>query len=268
MTILIISSPYPLIVSSEIEQWKKNHVNYDVVTDFESIPNNDDNLFSDPVSTLVLIEEASAKEVRSLLDYQQDILIVCNKKPKANFKKDGIQVIDKTKITKSDFIKIAEGKNVGKSIASTIYSSVESLPSAISMVEQLSLIDSMKNYRKGDLYDLFPGENPPWDITNSIVDGNTREAIISVQTHLSKYKKKSDAISLIFQLSGYFKKVAAAVHDTGNISSHFFKKQSNKIKDVDGLINDISYYPSQAIQSSQPDVIITAMVSSLSSRFK
>lgn len=268
MSILIISSPSPLIVSSDIEKWKDTHKNYSVTTEFESIEKNEDSLFSDPIANLVLVEEAPAKEVRSLLDYPQDILIVCSKKPKANFKKDGIQVIDKTKISKTDFINIAESKGVGKNIASTIYSSIESIPSAISMIEQLSLIDDMKDYRKGDLYDLFPGENPPWDITNSILDGNTKEAIRSVQTHLSKYKKKSDSVSLVFQLSGYFKKIAAAVNDTGNISSQFFLKQSNRIKDVDGLINDISYYSSQAIQSSRPDVIITAMVSSLSSRFK
>lgn len=268
MSIAIISSKTPSLIKKEIDDWKLSHNNYEVLTDFENIDNTSQSmLFGEISDILLIVEDAPAHEVRKLLDYPSDLLIVSSNKPKANFKKDGILVIDKTNPSKKELIDFAKSKNIHKSIYSVIYSQVENVPSAVSMIEQMSFIDDNKNYRKGDLYDIFPSDLPPWDITESIISGDVRNSLNSLDIHLSKFKKKSDIISLNFQICGYFKKVIAAKNDTGDISSKFFFKKAKSIKDLNGLSFDLSYYPTIILNSQYPDFVMKSMIASMTSRF-
>lgn len=268
MSITIVSSKTPSLIKKEIDDWKQKHNNYEVLTEFENIDNSSQSLlFGEIPDILLIVEDAHAHEVRKLLDYPSDILIVSLNKPRANFKKDGISVIDKTKPSKKELIDFAKSRNINKNIYSVIYSQIENVPSAISMIEQMSFIDNNKNYRKGDLYDVYPSDLPPWDITEAIISGDVKNSLNSLDIHLSKFKKKSDIISLNFQVCGYFKKVIAAKNDTGNIASNFFFKKAKSIKDLNGLSFDLSYYPTRILNSQHPDIVMKSMIASMTSRF-
>lgn len=270
----MIVLPHPILDDGTLSSWRESHPHRESFNSIESAKSSmsEPGLFSSAPDVEISSEEFTAPAVREFISRctDRDILFIVKNKPRANFSKDGIDVHDLSSPGFDRIEQFADSVGVNRKVARKIYESNDSQVSTISMIVQMSFLEGgIHGYKPGDLYDVSPGDNPPWDITNSIVSGDVPGAYKALKVHMSKYRKKSDITSLSFQLIGYMRKVSVSGDDVANVSggSGFFLKNYRKIKDLDGLVDDLSWYSSRVIQSSTPDIVLSSMVCSMASRF-
>lgn len=276
MDITLAIIPHPSLKNEEIKQWEKYHPDAKTFTSFEDVLEESEgpSLFHDPLGIKIFVDEVIANDFRMFMnDCHEDTLVITPKKPRANFEKDGVKVIDMSlpKSDKEAFNLLSKIFDVDVKMVKKISMSIENELSKIDKVEQYSYIDDPQNYSYGDLYDIKSGDNPPWDITDAIISGNSSLAAKNTMLYISKSTDKRISTSLMFQILGYFRKVLSAKNDKGKIvdNRQFFQGKSKKIKDELGLAQDMSYYSNLILNDIQHDSqLLCCMVASMAERFR
>ncbi len=264
-TITIVALPSRVLdAQGVVDDWKHNHDQATVVTSIEAFPQHEKaGLFDFPAPVHVIVEELTAKDFDQLKDSSVDVLVEVFKKPRKTSWPKHVRFVDYSKPTLKDYLEAGEKLGVEEDLIRRIVKQFKNPASVASMLIQASLVDN----RETLLLDVFPGDTPPWDITNAIVAGRVDDAVQATEEHC-KGKNSSFIIGLGFQLAGYFKKVIAAKHDVAGISSNFFARSSTSLHDPLGASKDISYYMQQLLESQQPHYVIYSMVASIAARFR
>lgn len=264
--ITIVSIDHHIFDDGTITQWKSDHPDYLIVPGWDSVPDNNEGLFTSPVPLYIIVDKVVADDIKNLEGRQEDILIESSSQPAKKKWGKGVEYINLSKPSRSEMTSTGKRCGLSSSTMKNIYTISDDPSSVGSMIRQMEILDD----RDVDMdpIDLFPGNQPPWNITDAVLSGNSRQAVNAVESHLAVSSKKSTSVSLAFQLAGYFKKVAASKDDIAGISSPFFSKASKTLKDTDGLIHDLSYYVDAVMTSKNPDIELKCMVASMSGRFK
>lgn len=276
MNITLAILPHPSLKDNEIQQWENEHPDAKSFTSFaEALETSEGpSLFHESLGWKIFIDEVTANEFRMFMnDCDEDTLVITTKSPRANFAKDGVKIINNSipKNDKEAFKLLAKKFDVDINMVKKIAMSVENDISKIDKIEQYSYIDNPNNYSYGDLYDIKSGDNPPWDITDAIISGNSSLASKNAALYMSKSTDKNIATSLMFQILGYFRKVMSAKNDKGKIvdNKQFFQGKSKKIKNELGLAQDMSYYSNVILNNTQYDKqVLCCMVASMAERFR
>lgn len=265
----LIVLPHPLLDDGTYSTWQEKYPDRSVYTSLESALENfeEPGLFSSNSGIEIIDDDIKAQDLRSFLRINSfyDIMIISTKKPRANFSKDGVQVTDLSHPTNTDFKRIAHRLGVEPPVVSKILKRKYPHPqTTVSALWQASFLDDHGDFSGLDIFELSQQDLPPWDITDAIVQGRPYEAFQAVNYHCSRFRKKSDSISLMFQLLGYFSKIVYAQQGKG---SGFFIKNSKRLHDAPGLVEDLSVFPDMIIQSKNPDLSLAALCSSMARRF-
>ena len=222
----------------------------------------------------IRVEDIKADELRKFLSQEGDeAIIITQKKPRGNFSKDDISIIDmslpKSKKEREKFI--SQRFSLSKKQAQQLVNHVDDTFSLLSLSQQLELVD-YDDILLGELYNPQEYDMPPWDITDAIVSGDVENALRTTKAYTSKYTKNSQYTSLMFQIIGYIRKVIIVSDDTGNIiedsKRKFFFSKNKKIKDKDSLIKDIDFYSKSMLETHYPEHTFHAMIASMTSQFK
>lgn len=276
MNIILAIMPHPSLKNEEVKLWEKTYPDAKTFTSFNDALENSEgpSLFHDSLGYKIFIDDVIANDFRMFMnDCNEDTLVITPKKPRANFAKDGVKIMDMSlpKNNTQSLSMLSKKFNVDTRTVKDILDSIDNELSQIDKVEQYSYIDDPKNYSYGDLYDIKRGDNPPWDITDAIISGDSSLATKNTMLYISKSTDKRISTSLMFQLIGYFKKVISAKNDKGKIvdNKQFFQKKSKKIQDELGLAQDMSYYSNIILNTTKYDSqILCCMVASMANRFK
>jgi len=274
--IILAILPHPSLKNEEIRIWEKSHPDAKICTSFDEALESSDgpSLFHDSLGYKIFIEDVTANDFRMFInDCHEDVLVMTPKKPRANFEKDGVSIIDLSipKKNKEAITNISQKFDVNSIIVRKIMDSTNDEMSMIDKVEQYSYIDNQKNYSYGDLYDIKKSNDPPWDITEAIISGDSSLAVKNTILYINKSTDKKVSISLMFQIIGYFKKIVSVNNDTGKIvdNKKFFRGKSKKLKDDLGLTQDMAYYSNVILNSSKyNNQIVCCMIASMASRFR
>lgn len=268
---------HPLLKPKEVTAWEDEHPHAEIFLSFKEAletPHVDVSLFYDPQGVKIVVDDVSANDFRELMrKVNDDILVVSTKAPRANFAKDGVEIIQsaypKNELAAAKML--SKKLNLELPVVRKIMSSSDNTVSKVDKVWQYSFIDDHSNYSYGDLYEVRQSDNPPWDITNAIIDGNGSLAAKNVRLYVSKMHDPRAATTLSFQLLGYFRKVIASRDDKGGIVGNmkFFGKSGKRIHDLHGLTQDLSEFSQYVVKNGNHDTqILCAMVASMSNRFK
>lgn len=276
MNITLAIMPHPSLKDEGIKLWEKNHPDAKTFTSFDDALEDTEgpSLFHDSLGYKIFIDDVIANDFRMFMNNcNEDTLVITPKKPRANFAKDGVDIIDMSfpKNSNKSLLILSEKFDVDTNTVKKILDSTDNELSQIDKVEQYSYIDDPKNYLYGDLYNIKSGDNPPWDITDAIISGNSSLAAKNTMLYISKSTDKRISTSLMFQLIGYFKKVISANNDKGKIvdNKQFFQKKSKRVKNELGLVQDMSYYSNIILNNTKyNDEILCCMVASMANRFK
>lgn len=274
--IILAILPHPSLKNEEIRIWEKSHPDAKIFTSFtEALEySGGPSLFHDPLGCKIFIEDVTANDFRMFInDCHEDVLVITPKKPRANFEKDGISIIDLSipKKSKEAIRKISQQFEVNSMIVRKIMDSTDDEMSMIDKVEQYSYIDNQKHYSYGDLYNIKKSNNPPWDITEAIISGDPSLATKNTILYINKSTDQKVSTSLMFQIIGYFKKVVSVNNDKGKIvdNKQFFRGKAKKLKDELGLTQDMTYYSNTILNSPRySGQMVCCMVASMASRFK
>ena len=276
MNITLAIMPHPSLKDEEIKLWEKNHPDAKTFTSFDDALEDTEgpSLFHDSLGSKIFIDDVVANDFRMFMNHcNEDTLVITPKKPRANFAKDGVNIIDMSlpKNSNKSLLILSKKFDVDTKTVKKILDSTDNELSQIDKVEQYSYIDDPKNYSYGDLYNIKSGDNPPWDITDAIISGNSSLAAKNTMLYISKSTDKRISTSLMFQLIGYFKKVISANNDKGKIvdNKQFFQKKSKRVKNELGLVQDMSYYSNIILNNTKyNDEMLCCMVASMANRFK
>lgn len=270
--ITIIISPHPSCGKNEIEEWRSGHENIKVVDKLDDVSVEGVSLFQESQESFeVHLDSFLAQEVRDFSKFigdQCDVLILSKNSSRASFSKDKlIQVLDfslpkdKTKLKNH----IVKNTRLSKEQAGLCVDISSSSLSALLLADQLDLLDG-QDHPPGSLIDpLKNKDQPPWELIDSICSGDTGHAVMASKNLIGM---GADATSLMFQICGYMRKVIVSQNDVGNFigdgKKSFFNRKYRAIKDINGLVNDLSFYPDKimgANKSNRNSVFVAAIIS-------
>lgn len=255
----VIAQHHPTYIS-----WLNNVQDTEYVYSIDEIPGKSPGIFFDPPAIILIVEKISASDMRQLL-YRaegtgENMCIISYAKPRGNFDKDGISIIDAeypSSVKKRSSL-LSDIFNISHKDASKIARVCDEPYQACIIARQLEFVDDMPQW--SDIFIPEDKDSPPWLITDAINSGHVSGAI--AETRKLLMKKKVTPQSLAMQITGYYTK-AITSHN-----SFFVKLKSKHIVDIRGMVEDMSYYPQVILQSGKASSqhSMLAYVASLSSR--
>lgn len=261
---LVLFGDYSDVVRShEYSKWVSAQDEVVNITDFPSLYSySTHSLFQLPPSFIITVEYAKASELREAAMFSEDndvhVLIVASKKPQGKFDGSSISIMEVK--PRSGYKWLAEGFSIPLSTSRLITHRVESSQSAEVLARQASLLGRDATSRELHyLYDPFKGDTPPWDITNSIQSGDPASAV--KYTRMFLQQKSASPQSLCMQLTGFYRKLLTEK------KNWFFVEKRKQLRDVDGMIADMSFYPQRVLSAGKDKYVMYSYVASLASRF-
>lgn len=265
MSFLVFSGNTPFAQSHpDYRQWERQSQEIITLYDIEDIPGKTPGLFFDAPGLLFILESIKAGQLREIFyraeETGENVCIISEKKPRGNFDKDGIKIVDVSYpgSMKKRTELLCSVSGISKNQAAKIASTYDDPYQAYIVSRQCNFVDSTPEWSQ--FFIPEDKDSPPWLITDAINTGNTQEALKQTRTLLRK--KKVTPQSLSMQLTGYYTKVSTSA------TGFFAKLNRMHLKDRSGMISDMAYYPSVIFQAGKLSAShsLQAYVASLSSR--
>lgn len=267
MSFLVFSGSTPLIKHHpEYTSWVNDTQDVVECHGVDDIPGKSTSLFFDPPAIILNVESIKASDLRQLLyraeETGENMCIIASQKPRGNFEKDGIEIIDVSypKPPRQRSSVLQDMFDITDKQSLRIAKTYDDPSVACVIARQCEFIDSNESWSQF----FIPEEkgSPPWLITDAINSGDAATAMRETSTLLKK--KKSSPQSLAMQITGYYTK---AVTSSG---SFFSKLNRRNIKDKAGMVDDMAHYPEVIMQAGKTSAqhSLKAYVASLASRCK
>lgn len=265
MSFLVFSGSEVLVkYHPEYASWEGEAQDIVECYSLDEIPSTSTSLFFDPPAIVVNVDSIKASDLRQLLyraeEIGENMCVISNKKPRGNFEKDGIDIIDVSypKSTKQRSSVLSKMFNIENNQALKIAKAYDDPHLACVVARQCEFLDMNQKWSK--FFIPEDKDSPPWSITNAINDGDTATAI--EETTILLRKKKTSPQAIAMQITGYYTKAVTSA------SPFFAKLKKRNIKDAAGMVDDMSYFPEVIMRSGKNSAqySLKSYVASLSSR--
>lgn len=267
MSFLVFSGSIPFAQAHpRYTEWKNSCQDVTTCYGLEEVPDKSTGLFFDAPGVVILTDYIKAGDLRQLFyraeETGENMCVISEKKPRGNFDKDGIDIIDLSypSAPKKRAELLSSVSGITHKQAIKIAQIHDDPLKAYIVSQQANFVESMPSWSQ--FYIPEDKDNPPWLITNAINDGKTSQALKQVQ--ILARKKKTTPQSLAMQVTGYYTKVIT--EDSG----FFAKIKKSYLGDLPGMVADMSFYPAAIMSAGKTGAQHTlyAYIASLSSRFK
>lgn len=265
MSFLVFSGSEDLVKHHpEYVSWRDEIQDIVACRSVDDVPEKSTSVFFDPPAIVLSVDSIKASDLRQLLyraeEGGEDMCIISAQKPRGNFEKDGISIIDVSypKSPKQRSSVLSSMFHIGSDQALKIAKRYDDPHVACVIARQCELLDT--NQRWSKFFIPEDKDSPPWMITDAINAGDAATAI--EETSILLRKKKTSPQAIAMQITGYYTKAVTS-------SSPFFAKLNKKsIKDTAGMVDDMAYFPEVIMQSGKNSAqhSLKAYVASLSSR--
>ena len=270
MSTFLVTCPHPLCDDGTISNFRKNHSEIMSFTEPEEVVFPQQGLFDVTSAVEVLVDTIPAADIRNLASQAQhqccDLMIITRIKNRGKFTKDGITVIDCAPPERErDFVYwLSERTGVPPKVAAYCIKSSSDEIQAIVVARQAALLNGRKIPR-GSFIESRGKEAPPWDVIDSILDGDIFNALGALSIVAPDDRS---ATSTAIALCSYMRKAVVASRDTSGFIQQgklrFFRDKSRLIKDKNAMIQAIDGCLSDILgRYRNPSAILRAYVISM-----